>query len=176
MSLSRRQLLLAPLLFATRGAAAAQLPDFVGQLEDGQRIGLRELTAGKAVALQFVFTTCVTLCPLMGALFSAVQRGLPEKTREKCLLLSVSVDPENDTPSKLRRFLEKHQAGPGWHTFLLGRADLDRLLAQLGEDASSPIEHSPQTLVFGPDGKEKERLRELGKAPAIIEALRAASA
>lgn len=164
----------ASLVPASLLAAGAALPSLVGQLEDGRRVDLRELTAGKACALQFVFTSCVTVCPLLGALFKAVQGSLDEATRERCLLLSVSVDPENDTPSKLRRFLERHQAGPGWHTLLLGRADLTRLLAALGEDASSPALHSPQTIVFGRGGDERVRLRELAAAPAIVEALEAA--
>lgn len=153
---------------------AAALPDLEGQLDDGNSVRLRELTAGKACAVQFVFTSCVTICPLLGALFKAVQRDLDEATRRQSLLLSISVDPEHDTPSKLRRFLERHQAGPGWRTLLFPRAELTRLLAVLGEDASSPALHSPQTLIFGRDGRETDRLRELAAAPAIVEALRAA--
>lgn len=168
----------ASLLLPGRLAAAAApqpLPNVEGQLEDGSPARLRELTAGKACAVQFVFTSCVTICPLLGALFQAVQRGLDDETRKASLLLSISVDPENDTPSKLRRFLERHQAGPGWRALLLGRADLTLLLAALGEDASSPALHSPQTIVFGRRGEEAARLRELASAPAIVAALKAAS-
>lgn len=165
----------APLLLLPNALWAQDLPDCEGQLEDGSQANLRRLTEGKAVALQFVFTTCVTLCPLMGALFRAVQRDLDATAREGCLLLSVSVDPEHDTPSKLRRFLEKNQAEAGWRALLLARLDLDRLLLALGEEASSPTLHSPQTIVFDRRGAESARFRELGKAPEIAQALRAAA-
>lgn len=152
----------------------AALPPFEGQLEDGSRANLRELAAGKVCAVQFVFTSCVTICPLLGALFSSVQRELDDKTRSRSLLLSISVDPENDTPSKLRRFLERHHAGPGWRALLLSRSDLSRLLAALGEDASSPTLHSPQTIILDSQGEESTRLRELAKASEVVAALRAA--
>lgn len=60
--------------------------------------------AGKALVLSFMFTSCPQVCPLQTRELARVLRALPEPVRSRVHFLSVSVDPEHDTPEALKRF------------------------------------------------------------------------
>lgn len=171
--ISRRSCLLA---FAFRcNASQFQLPDVPVITHDGRRVGLQDLTAGQAVAVQFMFTSCTSICPLLGNLFAHVQRSLRTAAARNVLLISISVDPGNDSPSRLRAFLSKHKAEPWWIALRIEKPHLDALLRTVEEDAGSPAMHSPQVLIFDKSGKCVTRFRELATAERITDALLAAS-
>jgi len=77
------------------------------------------LAAGDApVILSFMYTSCTTNCATLAATLSQVQRDLgPEAGKVR--FVSVSIDPDQDTPARMREFLAKHGAKPGW-LFLTG--------------------------------------------------------
>src|SRR6185369_15832656 len=77
-----------------------------------------DLIKGCNVAINFIFTTCTTVCPVLSATFRRVQVEL-ENSHSDVKLISISVDPTVDTPERLRDFAEKFKAGPGW-TFVTG--------------------------------------------------------
>ncbi|MEX3815274.1 SCO family protein [Paraburkholderia sp. BR13439] len=63
-----------------------------------------------------MFTGCSSVCPLQGALFSAVQQGIPRLGSQYPLrLISLSIDPLADSPGALRAWLERFDAGPARH-------------------------------------------------------------
>ena len=98
------------------------LPDLSVVTMDGTRTTLlEELNSGKPVMVNFIFTTCTTICPVMSASFSNVQEKLGEESAQ-VRMVSVSIDPEHDTPERLREYAKRFDAGPQWH-FLTG--DLD---------------------------------------------------
>src|SRR5690242_11314507 len=105
-----------------------------------------DLIKGKTVAINFVFTTCTTICPPLTATFRRVQleaaaRGLDVQ------LISISVDPATDTPERLRDFAAKFKAGPGW-TFVTGdKALVDSVLQALGAAVSNKNDHTPMILI-----------------------------
>src|SRR6202008_1928981 len=72
--------------------------------DDGQRVKLSdELSDERPVVLNFVYTTCPGICPLASHVFSELQRSLgPE--RDRVHLMSISIDPEEDTPARLRAY------------------------------------------------------------------------
>jgi len=107
-----------------------------------------DLVQGKTVAINFIFTTCTTICPPLGATFARVQRELGERAGRDVHLISVSVDPANDTPERLKAWGAKFKAAPGW-TFVTGaKPEIDELLRALAASTARPEDHSPTVLVI----------------------------
>ena len=91
-----------------------------------------ELLEDRTVAVNFVFTTCTTVCPALTTTMRAIQRELGDRVGQDVWLISVSVDPTVDRPERLRAFANGFGAGPGW-TFVTGEPrDIDRLLKAFG--------------------------------------------
>jgi len=78
----------------------------------------RLLDTPQPVMLNFIFTTCTTICPVLTATFSQIQEELGERAAQ-VRMISVTIDPEQDTPEVLQRYAEQFGAGPQWH-FLTG--------------------------------------------------------
>jgi protein SCO1/2 len=110
-----------------------------------------EVVGDRIVVMDFVFTTCTTICPLLSSKMARLQERLGERLGRDVFLVSVSVDPVRDTPAKLRAYAEKWKARPGW-TFLTGpKADVDAVLKGVGAYTASITDHPPMFLVG--DGK-----------------------
>lgn len=85
--------------------------------DDGKVVTLPdEMNDGRPVVLNFIFTTCSSICPLMSAVFSQFERQLGTE-RDRVHLMSISVDPEADTPTRLREYAQKFHAGPEWQHY-----------------------------------------------------------
>ena len=105
-----------------------------------------DLIKGHNVAINFIFTTCTTVCPVLTATFRRVQSEL-EKSQSDVKLISVSVDPTVDTPERLRDFADKFKAGPGW-TFVTGdKTEIDSLLQRLGAGVGNKNDHTSMVLI-----------------------------
>jgi cytochrome oxidase Cu insertion factor (SCO1/SenC/PrrC family) len=136
---------------ATESAGAAsslRIPDVTVYNQNGRRLNFyTDLVKGKTVAINFIFTTCTTICPPMTATFRRVQQQLGELQGHNVELISISVDPTIDTPERLYDFAAKFKAGPGW-TFVTGdKSDIDSLLRALGAAVGNKNDHTPMILV-----------------------------
>lgn len=84
---------------------------------DGRVVSLPdEMNDGRPVVLNFVFTTCPSICPMMSSLLSQFQHRLGAEA-DKVHVMSISIDPEQDTPSRLLDYSRKFDAGPGWQFY-----------------------------------------------------------
>jgi protein SCO1/2 len=91
-----------------------------------------DLVKGQIVAINFMFTTCGNTCPLITEYLAAAQKALGERMSNKITLLSISLEPEHDTPEMLRRYRQSRGVGQGW-IFLTGRRDdIEFLRRRLG--------------------------------------------
>lgn len=111
----------------------------------------RELlpTAGP-VAINFIFTTCTTICPPMGATFAKLERMLDDadsESAEHAKLISISVDPAVDTPARLARWAERFGAGERWTLVTGDKREIDRLLKSLRVFTPDKIDHAPIVLL-----------------------------
>lgn len=105
-----------------------------------------DLIKGKTVAINFIFTTCTTVCPPLTATFRKVQQTASERGLD-VKLVSVSVDPAVDTPERLRAFAGKFNIDQGW-TFVTGnKGEIDSLLQSLGASAANKNDHTPMILI-----------------------------
>ena len=101
----------------TRTVADYKLPDVPLVRDDGKAVFLpNELNDGRAVALDFIYTTCTAICPVTSKIFSQLQSKLGSG-QGKVHLVSISIDPEHDTPPVLREYARKYGAGPEWQQY-----------------------------------------------------------
>jgi protein SCO1/2 len=85
--------------------------------DDGKAISLpEEMNDGRPIVLNFIFTSCTTICPAMSSVFAQFQRRLGEDAG-KVHLMSISIDPEHDTPARLNAYAKKFHAGPEWQHY-----------------------------------------------------------
>src|SRR5712692_3117997 len=137
-----------------------EVPDFKLVNQDGKRISLHQYR-GRAVLLTFIYTRCPLpdYCPLMTDNFSEIQKTLKSDASlyERTHLLSISVDPEYDTPKVLREYAARHSADTMQWEFASGSKDEVKQVAtyfgmQYWRD-SDQVVHSLRTAIIGADGK-----------------------
>lgn len=159
--LSRRDLAAAGLLGVAalglpgRARAEAMLParmaDVTLLARDGRPVRWRsDVLRDRIAVVNFVFTTCSSLCPPMSATLASYQQRLQQARDARVVLVSISVDPLTDTPRRLDAFARAFDPGPSWW-WLTGEPRavfglLDALDAQTGGD---PQTHAPVCLVGG---------------------------
>jgi protein SCO1 len=135
-----------PLSAALRGHPEAGIPDLEVLDQDGRRLRFRsDLVAGKVVVLSFGFTTCLGYCPMQGRALAALQRTMADQ--EDVRFITVSLDPENDTPARLQSWGERYGRGPSWTLVTGERPAIDCLLLRLRGTASGVEEHEPILLI-----------------------------
>jgi protein SCO1/2 len=134
------------------------VPDVQLVRDDGKSVSLpQEMNDGRAVVLNFVFTTCGSVCPLASQTFAEFQRKLGSD-RGQVHLMSISTDPEQDTPARLREYAHKFGAGPGWQHYT---GSLPASLAtQRAFDVyrGDKMSHTPVTLMRAAHGKSWRRI------------------
>ena len=112
----------------------------------------------RVVVFDFIFTTCTTICPVSTTLLAATKEKLAGVDPEKYVFVSVSIDPNTDTPERMAHFAE--QRGADW-TFLTGpKHTIDKVLKDLGSYSTNPSDHSAM-LVIG-DASTGEFIRAFG--------------
>ena len=123
------------------------IPDIVVTTQNGTRVHFYDdLVRDRVVAMNFIFTSCTTICPIMGTRFARVQSLLGARAKN-VVFLSVSIDPVNDTPKALAAWSKRLGGGAGWTLVTGTKADTNVLLRALGAGISDPASHSPLTLV-----------------------------
>ena len=134
------------------------IPDVQLIDESGAPVSLQSvLDSGQPVALNFIFTTCTTICPVMTVTFAQMQRELGEAAKQ-LRLVSITIDPEYDRPEVLKAYAEQFHVGPGW-TFLTGdSADIAEVLRSFNSYAGSKMNHQPLTLLKRPESSSWVRI------------------
>ncbi|MBI2893238.1 MAG: SCO family protein [Deltaproteobacteria bacterium] len=146
-----------PVARAIRREAPPPLP-VLGQLaaftlrdQHGEPFGSRQLQ-GKVWVADFVFTRCPTICPALTATMGKIQHR-SRNLADAFHLVTFSVDPDHDTPSKLAELASRHRVGRRW-TFLTGSfADVQRTVVSglkigMGRDEAGAIDRSDFASVF----------------------------
>jgi protein SCO1/2 len=115
---------------------------------DGEKVSMKDLlSADEPVALNFIFTTCTTICPVMTATFAQMQRELDTEQLQQLQVISISIDPEYDRPEVLRAYAGKYNASGTW-MFLTGSSiDIENVLRAFDAYAGSKMNHQPLTFL-----------------------------
>src|SRR5262245_34740368 len=148
--------------------ARYQVPNVALVRADGARITLRrEIDDGKPVILNFIFTSCAAVCPVMSQIFLEIQSRLGEE-RANVHMISISIDPEQDTPARLREYAKKFHAGPQW-SFYTGTLEAT-IVAQRAFDAfrGDKMNHAPVTFLRVAPDKPWIRLEGFANADEVV--------
>ncbi len=138
----------------------------------GRPVALADL-AGRVVLLDFVYTRCPGPCPILTGRHADVQRALPTELRAKTWFVSISLDPEHDTPERLREYASARGADLTSWSFLTGSpAEVDAVLASYGvgksRAAGDEIEHFVVTFLIDAEGRIASRFVGTEDAPAEL--------
>ena len=149
-----------PAAFAAPLAVGDQVPDTSLTDQDGRTVSLKDWRS-HAVVVTFIYLRCPLpqFCPLMDRRFVGVQERIRADAAiaSRARLLSVSFDPDADTPAELKAHAVKIGADQSRWTFATAPRDtIDRFAATFGvnviREADRTITHNLRTAVIGPDG------------------------
>jgi protein SCO1/2 len=117
------------------------IPDLVLVDQDGKSVRFyTDLLKGKTFALSFFYTDCTYICTRQGELFSSLQKRLASRLGKDAFIISVTMNPQTDTPAKLKRWASKYGRRPGW-TLVTGRVDdVEKLLRLFTGEMAGPKE------------------------------------
>jgi protein SCO1/2 len=148
-----------------RAAARSPALDVPVTDQDGRPLLFgRDVVADRIVVVNFVYTHCAAVCPIQGDRFRELQGLLGARLEREVRLVSISIDPEHDTPDDLKAWGRRHGARPGWYLLTGTAAAVEALTtaivgAPLGREMHSPF------VVVG-DGAERWT-RTYGLAPPL---------
>ena len=122
------------------------------------------MTRGRVVVITFTFTTCESICPMGSAVMAELEDAAPLPDLR---LLSITIDPAQDTPARMARAAEEFGAGEDWLWLTGAPADIDRLLEAVGATAGDITLHDPIFLVGDPDAGRFHRTLTLPDAAEL---------
>jgi protein SCO1 len=145
------------------------IPDVELVNQDGKTVHLyRDLVKGRVAALSFIFTTCSTSCPLIGANLGRLQTELGQSLGEDVELISVSVDPATDTPQRMKTWGAQFGAKAGWDLLTGDKATVEQLLKAVGLFTPDIQSHSPFLLLVNDRTGAWTRINALETPPTKI--------
>ena len=154
-----------------RSVAEYTVPDVTLVRADGNQVRLMdEIGDQRAVVLSFIYTSCTTVCPVTSATLSELQDALGT-ARDRVHLVSISIDPEFDTPARLRAYAARYDAGPAWQHYtgtLAASVAAQQAFAVYHGDKMS---HTPVTLIRIAPGTRWIRMDGFASAHQIVEEL-----
>jgi len=156
----------------TRSTTDYAIPDVKLVRQDGETVLLSdELSDGRPIALNFIYTTCTTICPLTSQTFAELQAKLGPR-QSAVHLVSISIDPEQDTPARLRDYAKKFGAGPAWHFYTGTRAASIATQRAFNVDRGDKMNHAPVTVLRTAPGKPWVRLDGFATSDQMLKELR----
>jgi protein SCO1/2 len=151
-----------------RSTAGYAVPDVELVRDDGKTVRLaQELDDGRPVVLSFIFTSCTTICPMLSSTLAQLQRKLGP-ARDRVHLVSISIDPEFDTPERLHAYAKRFGAGPEWQHYggtLAASVAVQRAFRTFRGDK---MNHAPVTLVRTAPGREWVRIDGFATADQLL--------
>jgi protein SCO1/2 len=126
------------------------LPDVTLINQNGVKVRLKSiLDSDKPVIVDFIFGTCTTICPVLSAGYASLQQKLGSAS-SSVQLISISIDPENDSPKVMKEYLKRYRAKPGWDFLSGSREDIDKVMKAFNAYIPNKMYHYPLTLIHAP--------------------------
>jgi protein SCO1/2 len=156
----RRHLLASITLLATLATAVPQpaqaqsrwaegyFPNLPVVTQDGKTVRFYDdLLKGKVVVINFIYTSCPDICPVATARLTQVEDKLGDEMGRDVFFISMTVDPEHDTPERLHEYAKAFGTGPGWFFVTGAPADIRAINSRLGERSTSLSEHRNEVVL-----------------------------
>ena len=126
------------------------IPDLVLVNQDGKKVRLQSILKGDTpVVVDFIYGTCTTICPVLSAGFLNLQNKLAA-TGSTVRLVSITIDPENDSPKVMKEYLKRFRAKPGWDFLTGSRADIDTVMKAFNAYIPDKMSHYPLNMIRSP--------------------------
>lgn len=144
------------------------IPDIEVINKDDKKLSLiRELDDGRPIVMNFIFASCSAICPMLSHVFMQVQNKLGKESKN-IHLVSVSIDPENDTPLILEAYAKKFKAGSEWD-FYTGKLETSIAIQKaFNVYRGDKMNHSSVILIRVKPGKPWLRLEGFASPEAVI--------
>jgi len=151
-----------------RTEAEYTLPDVQLVRQDGRTVALgAALGDDRPVIVNFIYTTCTTICPLSSQVFAQFQARLGDD-KAKVHLVSFSIDPEEDTPARLVAYARKFHAGPGWDHYTGTLAASVAVQKAFDAYRGDKMNHGPLTLLRAAHSTKWVRLDGFASAEDVM--------
>jgi protein SCO1/2 len=133
-----------------RSVERYSIPDVELINQEGDKVALKSLLeSDKPLVVDFIYGTCTTICPVLSASFANLQNKLAREGH-KVKLISITIDPEHDTPHIMKEYLKRYRAKPGWD-FLTGtRGDIDSVMTAFNAYIPDKMSHYPLNMIRNP--------------------------
>ena len=149
-----------------------QIPDVSLINQDGKSVRLKSLlTSDKPVVVDFIYGTCTTICPVLSAGFSSLQQKAGANSKN-VHLVSISIDPENDSPRVMRDYLKRYRAKPGWDFLTGNRKDIDTVMKAFDAYIPNKMSHYAVTFIHTPGSTNWVRLNGILSTKEFVDELK----
>lgn len=126
------------------------IPDITLINQDGKPVRLKSIIeSDKPVVVDFIYGTCTTICPVLSAGYINLQNKLGSANNTP-RLISITIDPEHDTPKIMKEYLKRYRAKPGWEFLTGSRQDIDRVMKAFNAYIPDKMSHYPLNLIRSP--------------------------
>lgn len=126
------------------------IPDTPLINQDGKKVRLSALlNSDQPVVVNFIYGTCTTICPVLSAGFINLQNKLAVGG-QKPRLISITIDPENDSPQVMKEYLRRYRAKPGWDFLTGSRTDIDNVMKAFNAYIPDKMSHYPLNMIRSP--------------------------
>lgn len=148
------------------------MPALPLQLSDGSRTDLATLMRGRATALNLMFTGCSTSCPIQGVVFQRLQTLLRNPVARGIQLVSLSINPLEDTPAAMSAWLARFQAAPGWLAARPAPEGLETVQRLFGANGNGSLtDHATEVSIVNARAQLVWRTHELPSPQSLAEML-----
>lgn len=130
-----------------------------------------DLVQDKVVAINFIFTRCTMVCPMLGYHFGQLRQTLGEKAGKQVHLISISIDPVNDSPERLKAWSDQFNSGPGWTQVTGNKVAIDELLKSLQSFVPDINDHSTLVLVGDDKRQNWQRVEGFSSSEHLLKSL-----
>ena len=145
-----------------------RLPDVTLVRADGHSVQLgSEIDDGRPVVVSFIYTSCTTVCPVTSLTLAQLQDKLGA-ARDLVHLVSISIDPEFDTPARLREYAARFGAGPEWQHYTGTLAASQATQRAFDVYRGNKMDHAPVMLVRGVPGAPWVRIDGFSTADQLM--------
>lgn len=149
------------------------IPEITLTDSKGNMQKIKQLIGERIAIIDFVYTNCTTICPILSRIMKDIETELGPKMATNYVLISITVDPANDSPEVLATYARKLGASSSWHWLTGSPSRINRTLRAFGiPTRGRPEDHPPNILVGKVQSNSWKRWTGIASAQEITAAAR----
>jgi protein SCO1/2 len=133
----------------------------------------KDVIADKIVVMDFIYTSCTTICPVQSAILAGLQTALGDRLGKEIKIVSISIDPVTDVPAVLRQQAERYGSAPSWQWITGKPANITTVLNGLRASVGAPEEHPGYFMIGTARAKRWTRVDGFASVERLLEEIEA---